>query len=183
MLRRACTALRQMFQQETMHMQTLAQATVPSRDSARTRIDLKRVMRYENPAVVKKIEQTYGLSHADARILFDDTKMFLYLCATNPSTKLGPTIPIDDGWHTFILFTEDYATFCREQFGTFIHHQPHVEHGVADPSKLPPKVKVVVDLAHKVFGGQLSKNWDVQGLELADGNCTPSTNCQSSTCW
>ena len=152
-------------------MQTATQVNVPSRHQARNRIDLKKVMRYENPLVVRKIEQEYGLSQADAMQLFDDTKMFLYLCATNPSTKLGPTVQIDNGWHTFILF------------GSFIHHQPHVEHGVADPDKLPPKVKAVVDLAQKVFGGQLSKNWETKGLEVADVTCTPSTNCQSSSCW
>jgi hypothetical protein len=31
---------------------------------------------------------------------------------------------IDMMWHTFLLFTRDYARFCRTYFGFFVHHQP-----------------------------------------------------------
>jgi len=31
---------------------------------------------------------------------------------------------IDDMWHTFLLFTEDYQRFCADNFGHFIHHHP-----------------------------------------------------------
>lgn len=31
---------------------------------------------------------------------------------------------IDDMWHTFLLFTKEYAEFCHHYFGTFIHHHP-----------------------------------------------------------
>jgi len=27
-------------------------------------------------------------------------------------------------WHTFLLFTRDYATFCETHFGAFLHHVP-----------------------------------------------------------
>jgi hypothetical protein len=33
---------------------------------------------------------------------------------------------IDEIWHTFILFTDEYATFCAEVAGRFIHHAPSV---------------------------------------------------------
>ena len=32
--------------------------------------------------------------------------------------------PLDDLWHTFILFTSSYAQFCRLLGGGFIHHLP-----------------------------------------------------------
>ena len=31
---------------------------------------------------------------------------------------------VDEVWHIFILFTKDYARFCDEVFGFFLHHQP-----------------------------------------------------------
>jgi len=38
---------------------------------------------------------------------------------------LGMLSPeVDEVWHTFILFTREYAAFCREAFGEFIHHVP-----------------------------------------------------------
>jgi len=39
--------------------------------------------------------------------------------------RLGMLSPeVDEVWHTFILFTREYAAFCREAFGEFIHHVP-----------------------------------------------------------
>ncbi len=29
---------------------------------------------------------------------------------------------LDEMWHTFILFTNDYADFCNQFFGHYIHH-------------------------------------------------------------
>ena len=31
---------------------------------------------------------------------------------------------VDEVWHTFILFTRDYMSFCEEVFGHYLHHQP-----------------------------------------------------------
>lgn len=158
--------------------------TVLSTHTSSPKVDLNKIMRYENWRVVKRIQKDFGLSSAAAEELFTDTKKFLYVCATNPATRLGPTSKIDDGWHTFLLFTRDYADFCKEHFGRFMHHQPHVEneHG---PNVVPPKMKTAVDLAKKIFGDDLSKNWDCSGMELAEGQCSGSTNCggDDAGCW
>jgi hypothetical protein len=38
---------------------------------------------------------------------------------------LGMLSPqVDEVWHSFILFTREYAAFCQEAFGQFIHHVP-----------------------------------------------------------
>ncbi len=35
-----------------------------------------------------------------------------------------PSQVVDDAWHEFILFTRQYAQFCRSAFGRFLHHTP-----------------------------------------------------------
>jgi len=35
-----------------------------------------------------------------------------------------PSQAVDDAWHTFILFTRSYESFCRNAFGRFLHHTP-----------------------------------------------------------
>jgi len=35
-----------------------------------------------------------------------------------------PSQAVDDAWHEFILFTRQYARFCRSAFGRFLHHTP-----------------------------------------------------------
>ena len=38
--------------------------------------------------------------------------------------RLGPSELVDIGWHTFVLYTRDYAEFCDRVAGRFIHHVP-----------------------------------------------------------
>ena len=39
----------------------------------------------------------------------------------------------DKLWHAFILFTKDYARFCSEAVGFFIHHVPRTKSSVGSP--------------------------------------------------
>lgn len=56
-------------------------------------------------------------------------KDFMYACMTT-KTRIGVFPEVDELWHTHILFTRDYARFCREVGGKFIHHTPSEEqHG------------------------------------------------------
>jgi hypothetical protein len=57
-----------------------------------------------------------------ARIL-DQTVAFLETCAT-ATEPIGPSELVDIGWHTFILYTHEYAEFCYRIAGRFIHHVP-----------------------------------------------------------
>jgi hypothetical protein len=57
-----------------------------------------------------------------ARIL-DQALAFLGTCAT-ATEPIGPSDLVDIGWHTFILYTHEYATFCDRIAGRFIHHVP-----------------------------------------------------------
>lgn len=35
-----------------------------------------------------------------------------------------PSRAVDEAWHEFILFTREYAAFCRGAFGRYLHHTP-----------------------------------------------------------
>jgi len=59
----------------------------------------------------------------DGRACFESLKQYLVVCAASDSI-LAPSQPIDEMWHTALLFTRAYADFCAQQFGRFIHHQP-----------------------------------------------------------
>lgn len=47
---------------------------------------------------------------------------FEFICAVHKEM-----VEIDDMWHTFILFTKDYMSFCENFFGNYIHHIPTTE--------------------------------------------------------
>jgi hypothetical protein len=49
--------------------------------------------------------------------------MTTILYADGPVGMISPIV--DEVWHAFILFTKDYAAFCQDVFGRFIHHAPN----------------------------------------------------------
>jgi hypothetical protein len=67
-------------------------------------------------------DEGYG-SHLAERIM-EQALAFLDACAINKGTPLSPSKPVDVGWHTFLMYTKDYAEFCHRIAGRFIHHVP-----------------------------------------------------------
>jgi len=58
-----------------------------------------------------------------AERILDQALAFLGTCATT-TEPIGPSELVDIGWHTFILYTDEYAVFCERIAGRFIHHVP-----------------------------------------------------------
>jgi hypothetical protein len=97
---------------------------------------LEEVLAYQNDEVVHRFCNDNGIAHADADEIFLETKRWLWLCASEMASAadgIGERIPllsearvIDLMWHTFLLFTRDYATFCQKYFGFFVHHHPRM---------------------------------------------------------
>lgn len=73
-----------------------------------------------------QISTTVAAEHA--RELLRD----LVLCAISPAVKYGMRGPVDDIWHTFIMFTSDYMEFCKRVAGRYIHHKPETRKRVSD---------------------------------------------------
>lgn len=48
----------------------------------------------------------------------------LAACATDPDGHLAPSPLVDVGWHAFLIHTREYAEFCRDVAGQFLHHVP-----------------------------------------------------------
>lgn len=70
-----------------------------------------------------------------AERILDQTLAFLRVCADDPDPgRFSPSPLVDIGWHTFILYTSEYAGFCQDVAGHFIHHNPTDQEGVAGGS-------------------------------------------------
>ncbi len=78
---------------------------------------------YHNQSVIDRIAEEESISAELAERYLKGARQFLEVAASVP-VSVSPSIPIDAGWHAFILHTKDYAEYCQEQFGRFIHHQP-----------------------------------------------------------
>lgn len=74
--------------------------------------------------LVDRIAHENNVDKAYAERIMDQAVGFLWLCALNPQESYHPSPTVDIGWHTFLLFTRDYAAFCQRIAGCFIHHVP-----------------------------------------------------------
>lgn len=114
------------------------------------------LMAYQNDKVVERYMTYSGGDHASAMRCFVGMKQFLAVCNSTPGMKVTSE-PIDQMWHTFLLFTRDYASFCTTYLGRFLHHEPFeiprpdlyvatraqatVMFGELDPALWPPEAK------------------------------------------
>ncbi len=132
---------------------------------------LGRVMAYNNNAVVTRIAQELSISETQAVSLFKDTLKFLWLAG-----KFGRVVPstrIDEGWHTFILFTMDYQKFCHKYFGYFLHHRPRRPEDKPDGGELRNRTHALIA---EHLGDNLGENWNYHQLGKGDcdQSCAPS---------
>jgi hypothetical protein len=106
-------------------------------------VSLKDVLRYQHPGVICRYAREHQATPEQAAELFRETLKWLYLCARaaedgpeDLALAVHPEIEkIDWMWHTFLVFTRDYAEFCERHFGLFIHHVPNEDE---DEEAAPP---------------------------------------------
>ncbi|MEM1321237.1 MAG: hypothetical protein AAGG75_13360 [Bacteroidota bacterium] len=94
---------------------------------------LDAILKYQNQAVIQRFITHHPEAAADAELIFDDLKRFLWLnVKLGEEGQRGQPVPdlsfsksmtiIDEMWHEFILLTEYYAQFCQDWLGQFVHH-------------------------------------------------------------
>ncbi|GII78109.1 hypothetical protein Sru01_30910 [Sphaerisporangium rufum] len=77
--------------------------------------------------LTSRIAREELVSTTEAERIMTQALAFLQACALNPGAGLVPSEKVDIGWHTFVLYTSEYATFCHRIAGRFIHHRPEDE--------------------------------------------------------
>lgn len=92
-----------------------------------TFVTIKKVLEYPiKPDILERVHATNpGFSDEYVNSLAQELKRYLALKAF----LHGSSVPmfskdVDEVWHAFILFTREYEQFCKETFGSFVHHVP-----------------------------------------------------------
>lgn len=92
--------------------------TALERSSARTLVAEQLFRRLSH-----RIAAEHDVSTVYAERVMEQALAFLGTCAVT-TEPLSPSPDVDLGWHTFILYTSDYAAFCDRIAGRFLHHVP-----------------------------------------------------------
>jgi len=131
---------------------------------------LAEVLAFRHPGVVRRYCKEYGGSPAEAEEVFQEMLKWLYLGSRCPAdteaaarcVMTGEIVKLDWMWHTFLLFTPDYAAFCDRYFGFFLHHVPEPE-DEADEPESPEDVRAQLEhqyaLVYDVLGEQTLLVW------------------------
>jgi hypothetical protein len=83
------------------------------------------IMAYPMKHMINRCQKDFGYTDQDMVILEKELKRFLIMTTT--TSYLGMfSKDVDNLWHTFILFTKEYAEFGQRFAGKFIHHEPKI---------------------------------------------------------
>lgn len=86
---------------------------------------LQEVRKWEFPHVREHLKFEHGLSDQDTLKLENEYKKFMSaLVSEKRYGEMPISEPVDQFWHTHILFTRDYTRFCQAVAGEYIHHTP-----------------------------------------------------------
>tara|TARA_S200000501_G_scaffold22818_1_gene19825 strand:- start:186 stop:857 length:672 start_codon:yes stop_codon:yes gene_type:complete len=82
-------------------------------------VSLKEKLKLKHPQLSEDAVESVFLALKD---------YFIYFLNSIEEGELGqlsmPSKVVDDAWHEFILFTQEYQVFCKRAFGKFLHHTP-----------------------------------------------------------
>ena len=128
------------------------------------------VLAYRHPGVIRRYRQEHDATQQEAEEVFRETLKWLYLCdqaaAGGPdgfACTITPELEkVDWMWHTFLLFTRDYADFCHRYFGAFIHHVPSEDEDevvVEEEETLRSRLGRQFGLVYDVLGEETLTAW------------------------
>src|SRR4030088_373798 len=74
---------------------------------------------FRAPYVVERLLKDRTVdSLAEAEELFTEAKKYLVLCDANPDVDADMySARVDEAWHAFLLYTDQYAEFCQQFLG------------------------------------------------------------------
>ena len=148
---------------------TTAAMTVPKEPEI-----LECILKFRSPEIPRRIAQKAGIPTEKAEELFVETLKYLYVCrqARKARISVAPSLILDDGWHNFILFTKEYARFCKEYVGEFIHHVPDI----GEPNQ--ERYVISRQVAESLLGPLDSAIWPEAGMADCCQSIPPCSSCQ-----
>jgi len=136
--------------------------------------DLNHLLSYKNEKLLHRYANDYPNNSLSPDIALQEILKYFWLSKKhqlerseqpdNESLQFRAAIhaemkEIDDMWHTFLLFTQDYANFCQDYFGSFIHHDPSVEEIAQSQEDYKIDLQRYLSYIYDLLGPQTLKLW------------------------
>ncbi len=141
-----------------------------------TQNNIQKALGFKAPGLlIQQFQQKYSTEHTfsreDTEELFEEVKKFLIVCANDRTQHYCPSKHVDEMWHEFLLFTEEYTAFC-DLLGGYIHHIPSRVY----PEFFSNAIREMAAMFKKID----SKWWNVHFVEGEPG---VDPYCDGSSCY
>ncbi len=88
---------------------------------------MARAMSFDMKSILERYKKDHKVQDELITLHHQELMRYLVMCSLSPKEGIEMmSKEVDPLWHTFILFTKDYARFCKQVAGRFIHHAPNV---------------------------------------------------------
>ena len=133
-----------------------------------------------NQEVLDRLQEKTGFSSEKIAALATELKRYFILSAIagKKSVPMFST-DVDELWHAFILFTKEYADFCKQTCGYFVHHAPTIkeEKTTRTPESNKAARQAFIELYKTHFGTEPDASiWFNQDASCHGNDCR-SDNC------
>ena len=128
-----------------------------------------------NPSVFAKFMQETSANRETAEQAFRELHKFLAVSATS-NGPCAPSDIVDEFWHCFVLHTIDYAEYCQNAFGCFMHHVPSDDHSANLTAYARTR-----ELLAKTFGNLDERFWPPANNSLLCGSSCKVGDCRPIT--
>jgi len=122
------------------------------------------IINYPMSNVLARCKKDHNYNDEDMIILEQELKRYLTLAAVKSKDDLGNGMfshDVDNLWHSFILFTNDYADFCTTHIGHFIHHVPEIneEKSPEQQEEAQKDFQAFIKNYEELFGEEIHPVW------------------------
>jgi hypothetical protein len=115
---------------------------------------LEAIRNYDAWFLEERLRHDALIADSEICTAIDRFKNFMFLNAIGYSRLNVPIMEIDIVWHTFLLFTAEYADFCDRYIGRFVHHVPVTSRS----SGYSMDKQDLIEIYEKIFGENLATN-------------------------
>lgn len=148
-------------------------------------MQLEQLLQYQNPNILQRYAADFPHNQLSGPQALQELVKFFWLAEKHrrehraePANKalhfqctIHPEMQeIDDMWHTFLLFTRDYSSFCRSYFGRFIHHVPNVEEKPVPKAQFKREFARFASYVYDHLGEETLIAWFEQNTEKHSNN-------------
>jgi len=132
---------------------------------------LHAIRQYDMWFVEERLRKDRLISDSEISAAVAQFKDFMYLNAIGYSKLNMPIRQVDVVWHTFLLFTREYAEFCDRYIGGFVHHVPTTSRSRTAPSA--SGAQSFLEVYKEVFGESLHP------VRAENSHATCGSDCDS----